>query len=161
MSNQPPRLATWLLKHFGCSPNTDAVIGDLDERFRDGRSRIWYWKQVLVGLAVGSGTQLLVKGQLLMKRTAVWTLILAGVFTLVGTFSLGFWIGKMPMYQEVPKVNYEGHWRTRAGEVYGTTEFLQMELDKAQTRKMSQEQIADLRRKLEAAKLAEEIRPGR
>jgi hypothetical protein len=49
-SEQPPRLATCLLKHFGCSPNKDAVIGDLDERYANGRSASWYWRQVLISI---------------------------------------------------------------------------------------------------------------
>ena len=48
---EPPRIARWLLSHFGCSPNNDAVIGDLDERYRaGGRSHLWYWKQMLVAI---------------------------------------------------------------------------------------------------------------
>lgn len=35
---QPPKIARWLLNHFGCSPNNDAVIGDLDEKYRHGCS---------------------------------------------------------------------------------------------------------------------------
>jgi hypothetical protein len=50
---EPPRLAAWLLKHFGCSPNNAAVIGDLDERYRSGRSHFWYWQQVLVAIVAG------------------------------------------------------------------------------------------------------------
>lgn len=45
-SNQPPRTGEWLLRHLGCSPNNDVVIGDLNERYERGRSRLWYWEQV-------------------------------------------------------------------------------------------------------------------
>jgi len=41
-----------MLRHFGCSPNTDAVVGDLVERFADGRSRLWYWGQVLTAILI-------------------------------------------------------------------------------------------------------------
>ena len=37
-SDQPPKLAHWLLDHFGCSPNNEAVIGDLDERYESSAS---------------------------------------------------------------------------------------------------------------------------
>ena len=43
--NQPPKVAKWLLRHFGSSPNTESVIGDLDERYGHGRSYLWYWTQ--------------------------------------------------------------------------------------------------------------------
>jgi hypothetical protein len=50
-SNQPPAFARWLLTHFGSSPNNDAVIGDLNERYRRAhRSRLWYWNQVIVAI---------------------------------------------------------------------------------------------------------------
>ena len=48
----PPKSARWLLRQFGSSPNNNAVIGDLDERYREGRSRIWYWRQAAVAIVV-------------------------------------------------------------------------------------------------------------
>ena len=42
----PPRLATWLLKRFGFSRYTQAILGDLTECYRRRQSTIWYWKQV-------------------------------------------------------------------------------------------------------------------
>jgi len=50
-SNQPPSIAKWLLRHFGSSPNNESVIGDLDERYRQGRSYLWYWKQAFQAIA--------------------------------------------------------------------------------------------------------------
>jgi len=32
-SKQPPRIATWMLKHFGSGPNNDAILGDLAPPF--------------------------------------------------------------------------------------------------------------------------------
>jgi hypothetical protein len=50
---QPSSLATWLLRHFGCGPNIDVVIGDLSERYAAGRSRLWYWRQATCAIVVG------------------------------------------------------------------------------------------------------------
>ena len=51
-SMEPPEVARWLLIHFGCSPNNNAVIGDLDERYGHGRSHLWYWKQVMQAIVM-------------------------------------------------------------------------------------------------------------
>jgi hypothetical protein len=48
----PPEAAKWLLNHLGSSPNNASVIGDLDERYRSGHSRRWYWRQVAMAIAI-------------------------------------------------------------------------------------------------------------
>src|SRR6266566_4775556 len=58
-SEQPPRLATWLLRHFGSSPNMDAIVGDLNEQYRQGRSRGWCWMQVLIAILLNGGQVML------------------------------------------------------------------------------------------------------
>jgi hypothetical protein len=45
---RPPKLATWLLKRFGEERTTEAILGDLTERFQAGKTRWWYWKQVVI-----------------------------------------------------------------------------------------------------------------
>src|ERR1700688_971588 len=52
-SVEPPKVARWMLSHFGCSPNNATVIGDLDERYRIGHSAAWYWRQVATAIVVG------------------------------------------------------------------------------------------------------------
>lgn len=51
-SAQPPKMATWLLKQFGCSPNNDAVIGDLTEHYHQGQTSSWYWKQTFIAIVL-------------------------------------------------------------------------------------------------------------
>ena len=46
----PPGMATWLLKHLGCAADNDAVMGDLAERYSNGKSGVWYWRQVVVAI---------------------------------------------------------------------------------------------------------------
>jgi hypothetical protein len=48
---RPPAVAAWLFTHFGCGPNTDAVLGDLAEQYLH-KSGMWYWRQVLKGIPV-------------------------------------------------------------------------------------------------------------
>jgi len=45
MNTHPPRLA-WTLLQWLAMPE-DALIGDLDEEFRRGRTSTWYWRQAL------------------------------------------------------------------------------------------------------------------
>ena len=47
-AHTPPKLAATLLKLF---VRQDALIGDLDEQVANGRSRGWYWRQV-IGIGV-------------------------------------------------------------------------------------------------------------
>jgi hypothetical protein len=49
--SHPPRLAVWLLKHFGPESNQEALTGDLQEAFSLGKSKTWYWRQVLRAIA--------------------------------------------------------------------------------------------------------------
>jgi hypothetical protein len=41
-----PAIATWLLKLFCSSAEDDSLIGDLLEKYQQGRGRFWYWRQV-------------------------------------------------------------------------------------------------------------------
>ena len=50
--SNPPRLALWWLRH-ACPGSNDALTGDLIERFREGQTRGWFWRQVLIAFAVG------------------------------------------------------------------------------------------------------------
>jgi len=49
--SRPPRGAMWLLQRFG--PENEALTGDLFEEYRRGRSRRWFWKQVLSAVSRG------------------------------------------------------------------------------------------------------------
>jgi GAF domain-containing protein len=52
---QPPRLATRLLGRLGAgSLDVESLQGDLVEQYRLGRSRGWYWRQVLAAIVVGA-----------------------------------------------------------------------------------------------------------
>ncbi len=54
MMKRTPFLPTWLLKHLGCSSDNDAVMGDLSERYQQGKTAAWYWKQTLVAVIVSA-----------------------------------------------------------------------------------------------------------
>lgn len=68
-SKRVPAIATWLLKHFGCGPNNDAILGDLAEQYPQ-KGKMWYWRQVLKNIPVS-----IVKEALGHKRIATMAII--------------------------------------------------------------------------------------
>ena len=50
INREPPRLAVWLLKRWASPYRRESLLGDLLEMYRAGRSRTWYWRQVIVAL---------------------------------------------------------------------------------------------------------------
>ena len=52
--SRPPVIAAWLLQRFGPLPETEAIAGDLLEHYQHGRSRLWYWREVLVAIFTGT-----------------------------------------------------------------------------------------------------------
>jgi hypothetical protein len=51
--SQPPPLATWLMSTLLLGKHADAVIGDLIEQHRRGRSSAWYWRQAAAAIVTG------------------------------------------------------------------------------------------------------------
>lgn len=47
-----PRIATWMLKHFGSGPDNDTLLGDLAEQYQRNGNAMWYWRQALKAIPV-------------------------------------------------------------------------------------------------------------
>lgn len=86
-SSQPPSVATWLLLHLASGQDRDALVGDLIEEYRRGRSESWYWRQVLIAIVDHSG------GGRNMMSNSKWRaqLVLAAAAVLIGSL-FGNWI---------------------------------------------------------------------
>lgn len=54
MKASPPRLANWLLRHFGPEPFLEALEGDLREEYCRHRSTWRYWREVCWALFFGA-----------------------------------------------------------------------------------------------------------
>jgi hypothetical protein len=80
--SQPPALAAWLLRHLVSKRDREALIGDLVERFGEGKSEGWFWRQVVMAIVVGGSRGL-------RER---WPEI---CFSVVGTAVLWFWAGRL------------------------------------------------------------------
>lgn len=55
--SEPPGLALWFLRYLCPRRNREVLTGDLLERFREGRSNRWFWRQVIVAVLVGASSQ--------------------------------------------------------------------------------------------------------
>jgi hypothetical protein len=55
-SSQPPVVATWVLTRF-CNRN-EVLAGDLVEEYARGRTVVWYWRQVVMAILVGCGSEI-------------------------------------------------------------------------------------------------------
>ena len=71
----PPRVATWLAQSLVPGPRRESLVGDLIEQYRQGRSGIWYWRQVLAAILVGNVHDLAAHKMLALRALAIgWTL---------------------------------------------------------------------------------------
>jgi hypothetical protein len=52
--SQPPALASWLLRRLCGTKDREALTGDLYERFGEGQSERWFWRQVVIAILVGA-----------------------------------------------------------------------------------------------------------
>lgn len=102
--NQPPIIAKWLLRHSGCSPNNAAVVGDLDERYQQGRSEVWYWQQVLSAITVGFFTAIWGNGLLTLRALAVgWGMSLVSRYVLI---LIREWLSAVVHLSKYPPTNW-------------------------------------------------------
>src|SRR5262245_12150954 len=77
--NQPPRVATWMLKHLGSGPDNEALLGDLAEQYLEKNSAVWYWRQAMKAIPVTFFRE--VRGH---KQTAAGALLTGWVLWILG-----------------------------------------------------------------------------
>jgi hypothetical protein len=79
---RPPTVATAILLRLG--PDDECIIGDLMEDYAGGRSRCWYWRQVLSAVVLGTIRQMRARPARAVFATAIgWTTLLLA-FTVLG-----------------------------------------------------------------------------
>lgn len=72
---QPPALATWVAQRLMSSPRRESLLGDLIEQYRQGRSSVWYWRQVCAAIVVGAVHDLAAHKLLALRALAIgWSL---------------------------------------------------------------------------------------
>jgi len=65
----PPALATWFMSTLLLGNHAEALIGDLTEQHRRGRSSAWYWRQAVVAIVTAFAAEMW--QQKLLASTAV------------------------------------------------------------------------------------------
>lgn len=86
INREPPRMAAWLLKRWASPYQRESLVGDLLESYRAGRSRTWYWRQVIAALIFAQ-----VRGLRTLPRTGLRTALLRllNALLLAGIIALG------------------------------------------------------------------------
>ncbi len=94
-SKQSPRIATWMLKHFGSGPNNDALLGDLAEQYLQKDSAMWYWRQAMKAIPVSLCKEIRahkrIAARALLTGWVIWILCNFSIFPLVSPFFFGAW----------------------------------------------------------------------
>lgn len=82
-SSKLPAVATWLLEHLRSGSDGDYIAGDLIEAYECGRSRAWYWKEVLAAIIVSFYQEIIAHPVLALRALAIgwatWFLFLDGL----------------------------------------------------------------------------------
>jgi hypothetical protein len=86
-----PFIASWLLDRFGADPQIESIAGDLLEQYRLGRSRFWYWREVIRAIIVGIWSGLRNdKLSVLLALVIGWSVVYAGMAIFGGLLGVCF-----------------------------------------------------------------------
>lgn len=92
---RPPRIAEWLLKHFGAGADNDTLVGDLAEQYQRKDSTVWYWRQATGGIAVNLLKEIdghpWITARALVTGWVVWILWSITISPFVSPFFFGEW----------------------------------------------------------------------
>jgi hypothetical protein len=94
---EPPRMAAWLLKQFASPYQRESLVADLLEMYRAGRSRGWYWRQVITALILARARALrsVPRTALGTARTGLGSVLLRLVNALLAAGIIALGIGSL------------------------------------------------------------------
>jgi hypothetical protein len=95
-AQHPPRVATWLAQRLLPGSRRESLLGDLIEQYRQGRSGIWYWRQVLAAILIGNLHELAAHKVLALRAVTIgWTLYFLFSFPVTWAGSIAEnWLGQ-------------------------------------------------------------------
>jgi hypothetical protein len=110
MTGELPRVATWLFDTFASGPSHESVAGDIAERFRAGRSRVWYGRQVLAAILLAVLNEIRTHTFRAIRAVAVgWSLTFIVLWDFQALFDLHSGIGILPAsWTRPPVVSFHG-----------------------------------------------------
>jgi hypothetical protein len=90
---QPPKVATHLLMCLG--PEDESLTGDLFEEYGAGRSRLWYWRQVLSAILVGAAGDLRNHRRLAVRAVLLgWVVLIPWFYFTIAVYrKVPSWVG--------------------------------------------------------------------
>ena len=91
----------WLLKQWASPYQRESLVGDLLEMYRAGRSRTWYWRQVMAALILARARALR-----LAPRTAFGTGLMRLVNALLLAAIIALSVGSLT---EADTTRIDGH----------------------------------------------------
>jgi hypothetical protein len=81
-ARRPPRLASWVLDHLGMRYRRESLTGDLFEEYQQGRSQLWYWRQVVAAVFAARTRPIRASFVLLILKIFGYTLADLGIVLL-------------------------------------------------------------------------------
>jgi hypothetical protein len=124
----PPVIATWLLEHLATGYHAQALAGDLIEQYARGRSRLWYWREVIIAISLArarsfrSHTRLWITARRLVCHVAIELAVVLGAVVIIDGFRIAHhpaemltpaFVGTMALLMAVGSVGYVLLRRTR------------------------------------------------
>jgi len=77
----PPRIATWLITRTVID---EGIVGDLLEHWQRGRSRMWYWRQVLSAIIIQTHREVHAHKAITVRAILTGWMVLLVLFRLCG-----------------------------------------------------------------------------
>jgi hypothetical protein len=85
---QAPKLAAWLLRTVGSGHSTEALLGDLTEECERGRSRGWFWRQVIAAAITFPPRDLRSYKALAVRGIVIGWIVFFGMILIVQKFAI-------------------------------------------------------------------------
>ena len=95
-AEEPPRIATWLLRQCAASERDESLVGDLLEEYQRRRSGWWYWRQTLLATALTAVHDFRVRRWWLVRAVVTGFATFAGLAWVLKAFAFDPAVSALP-----------------------------------------------------------------